>query len=52
MKGLTTLEKFLGLAAAAVTDREIIQALTHKHKHARTIAQDFIKNGLKETMYS
>ena len=51
MKGLLSLERFLSLAASAVTDREIIEALNYKLKHAKAIAQDCIKNGLRENMY-
>ena len=51
MKGLSSLDRFLCLAASAVTDREVLQALNYKLKHAKTIAQDYIKNGLKENMY-
>ena len=51
MKGLLSLERFLGLAASAVTDREIIEALNYKLKRAKAIAQDCIKNGLRENMY-
>ena len=35
MKGLTSLDKFLCLAASAVSDREILQALNYKLKHAK-----------------
>ena len=51
MKGLLSLERFLGLAASAVTDQEIIEALSYKLKHAKAIAQDCIKNGLRESMH-
>ena len=51
MKGVLSLERFLGLAASAVTDREIVEALNYKLKHAKAIAQDCIKNGLRENMY-
>ena len=51
MKGLLSLERFLGLAASAVTEREIVEALNFKLKHAKAIAQDCIRNGLKENMY-
>ena len=34
MKGLLLLERFLGLAASAVTDREIIEALNYKLKQS------------------
>ena len=49
MKGLLSLERFLGLAASAVTDREIIEALNYKLKHAKAIAQECIKMDSEKT---
>ncbi len=52
MKGLNTLERFLAAAAAAATEREIVRALTDKMRHSDTIAREFIRNGLRDTMFS
>ena len=51
MKGLLSLERFLGLAASAVTEREIVEAINFKLNHAKAITQDYLGNGLKESMY-
>ncbi len=51
MKGLLTLENFVRMATAAESKRSIIQALTYKINHAKAIAQEYIKNGLRQNMY-
>ena len=51
MKGLISLEKFLGLAASAVTEREMVEAINFKLNHAKAITQDYLGNGLKESIY-
>ena len=52
IQGLYSLEQFIRMAAAAQSEREILQTLTHKLNHSRKIAQHFIRNALKDHMYT
>ena len=52
IKGLYSLEQFINLATPAETDTCINQALMYKYNHGRSVTQDFLKNGMRETMYS
>ncbi|KAK2166598.1 hypothetical protein LSH36_37g02019 [Paralvinella palmiformis] len=50
--GLTSLAKFLQMAASADTERAILQALNYKHEHSKQLSQHFINNGLNAAMYT
>ncbi len=51
IKGMYSLEQFIRLAAPAETETCITQSLMYKYNHARSITHEFLKNGMRETMY-
>jgi len=52
ISGLATLGCFVQEAVWVDSEKTILQALTKKLKHGQSVSQDFIRNGLKEFMYS
>ncbi|ELT88966.1 hypothetical protein CAPTEDRAFT_195875 [Capitella teleta] len=51
-RGVQSLETFIRLAASAETEKTLLAALNYKFAHVRAVTHDFIKNGLKEYMYT
>lgn len=52
INGLSSLANFIKMAAAAQNEKAILQALRTKHNHSRIVTQEFVKSGLRETMYT
>ena len=50
--GLQSLENFIRLASCADDEATILRALNDKFRHSRAVTQEFVRNGLKEFMYS
>lgn len=51
-RGVQSLENFIRLAAAAESEKSLLAALNYKFTHVKAVTHDFLKNGLKESMYS
>ena len=52
LRGLHSLEQFIKMAAGAETERTVMNALKFKYDHSRKVAQQFIKTGLQDTMFT
>ena len=52
VKGLTSLDKFIHLAAGARVEKDILDTLTFKFHHHTRVCSDFIKNGMMENMFT
>jgi hypothetical protein len=51
-RGVQSLETFIRLAASAETEKTLLAALNYKFTHVKAVTHDFLKNGLKEYMYT
>lgn len=52
LKGLQSLGQFIRLAASAQTEKAIDNALLFKFNHARINVDEYLRSGLRETMYT
>ncbi|CAH1779922.1 unnamed protein product [Owenia fusiformis] len=52
IQGLESLGQFINMAASADTETSILDALIMKSQHSRQVAQQFIKTGIHNTMFS
>lgn len=52
LRRLQSLSNFIKSAASAQTESSILQTLKKRHNHIRYVQQDFIRHGLKRTIFS
>ncbi|XP_064641269.1 uncharacterized protein LOC135496080 isoform X2 [Lineus longissimus] len=52
IRGLQSLHKFVRMAATAATERSILGALRYKSQHSNQVVQEYLKQGLRESMYT
>lgn len=52
ISGLRSLWSFVEQAVWVDTEKTILKTLSDKIKHGQAVTQDFVKNGLKEVMYT
>ena len=52
LTGLQSLGQFIRLAASAQNEKAIDNALMFKFNHARSNVDDYLRSGLRETMFT
>ena len=52
IRGLTSLDKFINLAASARLEQDILDALTFKFHHHTRVCSDYVKHGIEDTMFT
>ena len=52
IRGVQSLDHFIHLAGMAENEKAILSALNFKNSHSRVVMQDYLKNGLKNVLYT
>ncbi|XP_067651778.1 uncharacterized protein [Haliotis asinina] len=52
IKGIMTLPNFLSMVPTAMTEHSIMKAMMYKSRQADQVCKDFVKNGLRDYMFS